>query len=175
MKVHVITSTRHGSTAEVGAAIAQRLSQRGLSASVSDAKDAAPLESGDAVVIGSPIYMGKWLKPARAIVDQLGSEASGRSIFVFSLGPVGDPPEPEGAAPEQEVEAFASERAKSSRVFAGKLDSTQLGRLERLAIKAVKAPDGDYRDWSAIETWADEIATYLIDSEKARVQAATHA
>jgi hypothetical protein len=28
-------------------------------------------------------------------------------------------------------------------------------------VKAVRAPDGDYRDWDAIRGWADDIAAAL--------------
>ena len=30
-----------------------------------------------------------------------------------------------------------------------------------MIVKAVKAPDGDFRDWDAINGWADEIADEL--------------
>jgi menaquinone-dependent protoporphyrinogen oxidase len=160
MKIQVITATRHGSTAEVGEAIARRLAERGHKVAVFDA-GSADLEPDQPVVLGSPIYMGKWLKPARAILDQLAAEPAGRQVFIFSLGPVGDPPRPDDASPEDAVVAFAMNRAASTKLFAGLLDSRRLGRMERLAIKAVKAPDGDYRDWVAIEQWADEIADLL--------------
>lgn len=43
------------------------------------------------------------------------------------------------------------------RVFFGALDKAKLGFGERMIVKAVKAPDGDFRDWDAIKGWADEI------------------
>ena len=46
-------------------------------------------------------------------------------------------------------------------MFRGKLDRALLGRHERLAVRAAKAPDGDFREWDAIDAWADEIATAL--------------
>jgi menaquinone-dependent protoporphyrinogen oxidase len=165
MKVQVVTATKHGSTAEVGAAIAQRLHERGYEVRSFDASEADRLSPEGAVVLGSPIYMSKWLKPARAVLDQLAAEPAGRAVFVFSVGPVGDPPKPEDAAPEAEVAAFAAERASGSAIFAGKLDSSKLSRLERLAIRAVKAPNGDYRDWIAIRDWADLIANDLTAGE----------
>jgi menaquinone-dependent protoporphyrinogen oxidase len=30
-----------------------------------------------------------------------------------------------------------------------------------MMVKAVKAPEGDFRDWDAIRGWADEIAATL--------------
>jgi menaquinone-dependent protoporphyrinogen oxidase len=158
--VHVITATRHGSTAEIGDAIAGRLRDRGLEAVTEDAEHAV-LAPGEPVVLGSPIYMGKWLKPARRIAEQLAAEPPGRPVWVFTVGPLGDPPMPEDAEPEERIASFAAERARSRPIFRGKLDRSLLSRHERLAVRAVKAPDGDFREWDAIEAWADEIALSL--------------
>lgn len=162
MTTYVITATKHGSTREIGAAIAQRLRDRGHDAIVIDADDVGALDDGRAIVLGSPIYMGKWLKPARKLLDSLACEAPGRPIFTFTVGPLGDPPEPADAAPEEDVVRFCAERAISDRMFSGKLDRSKIGRLERLAVNAVKAPDGDYRDWAAIAAWVDEISDHLV-------------
>ena len=43
-------------------------------------------------------------------------------------------------------------------MFSVALDTTALGFGERMLVKAVKAPDGDFRDWDEIAAWADEIA-----------------
>jgi menaquinone-dependent protoporphyrinogen oxidase len=47
-------------------------------------------------------------------------------------------------------------------MFAGKLDRSELNRRERLAVRAVKAPEGDFRDWPAIQAWADQISDALV-------------
>jgi menaquinone-dependent protoporphyrinogen oxidase len=49
-------------------------------------------------------------------------------------------------------------------VFFGALDRSHLGFGERMAVKAAKVPDGDFRDWDAIDAWADDIAAALADS-----------
>jgi menaquinone-dependent protoporphyrinogen oxidase len=48
-----------------------------------------------------------------------------------------------------------------ARVFAGKLDHASLSldhaslsRVERLMVRAQRAPVGDFRDWDAIRAWA---------------------
>jgi menaquinone-dependent protoporphyrinogen oxidase len=51
--------------------------------------------------------------------------------------------------------------ALGHRVFAGKIDTAELGRIERTMVRAVRAPEGDYRDWAAITEWATEIADSL--------------
>jgi menaquinone-dependent protoporphyrinogen oxidase len=160
--VHVITASKHESTREIGEAIAQRLRDRGHAAVAKPAEAPGALGAGDPVILGSPIYMGKWRKEARAIVDRLAEEPSGRAIWLFTVGPLGDPPVPDDAKPEEKVERFASERAIAHRVFTGKLDRSELSRRERLAVRAVKAPEGDFRNWPAIDAWADQISDALV-------------
>jgi hypothetical protein len=43
-------------------------------------------------------------------------------------------------------------------VFAGRLDRDDLGPFEKLVAAGVHAPEGDFRDWEDVTTWADEIA-----------------
>ena len=45
---------------------------------------------------------------------------------------------------------------------AGRIDSSELGFGERLIVRAVKAPEGDYRPWPAIRDWATGIARELL-------------
>jgi menaquinone-dependent protoporphyrinogen oxidase len=171
MPVRVITASKHASTREVGETIAARLRERGLEAVAADAEGGADLPSGDPVVLGSPIYMGRWMKPARAVALALASEPPGRPLWMFTVGPLGDPPEPADAKPDDEIERIAGERARGHRLFTGRLDREQLNRRERLAVRAVKAPEGDFRDWDAIEAWADEIAAHLSEAGEARSDA----
>jgi menaquinone-dependent protoporphyrinogen oxidase len=52
-------------------------------------------------------------------------------------------------------------RAVAHRVFAGKLDKEKLGFGERAMVRAVKAPEGDFRDWEAIDEFAGEVVSHL--------------
>jgi menaquinone-dependent protoporphyrinogen oxidase len=47
------------------------------------------------------------------------------------------------------------------RLFAGKLDKSGLGRLERALVRMVRATEGDYRDFGEVSQWAAEIADAL--------------
>jgi hypothetical protein len=46
-------------------------------------------------------------------------------------------------------------------VFAGALDAGKLSPPERLTIRAVKAPYGDFRPWDDIDGWGAAIARSL--------------
>ena len=45
--------------------------------------------------------------------------------------------------------------------FHGALDLKKLGLPEKVVVKGIKAPLGDYRDWDAITLWAKSIVEVL--------------
>lgn len=156
MKVLVTAASRHGSTADIAAAIVRVLHLRGLDADVVEPAEVKDLSEYDAVVLGSAVYAGRWMRPATDLVARCQPQLAGRPVWLFSSGPVGSPASPdEGPAVSQLMEQTG---ALGHRVFAGKLDKAGLGRLERTMVRAVRAPEGDYRDWHEIAEWAARIA-----------------
>ena len=84
-------------------------------------------------------------------------------VWLFSSGPLGTEVHDEEEQPRQLAELTETLRPVAHRTFFGALDISKLGFGERMMVKAVKAPEGDFRDWSAISGWADEIARELVD------------
>ena len=41
--------------------------------------------------------------------------------------------------------------------FARKIEPEKLSLIEKAMIKMVKSPVGDYRDWAAVKSWAQEV------------------
>ena len=160
MRVPVTAATRYGATAEIAAAIAEVLGEHGLEATVLPPEQVEGVDGYDAVVVGSAVYAGQWLKPARELVERHAGALAGRPVWLFSSGPVGDPPKPE-EDPVDVADLLAATGAREHRVFAGKLDKAELGRLERTMVRAVRAPEGDYRDWDQVAEWAARIADGL--------------
>jgi menaquinone-dependent protoporphyrinogen oxidase len=62
------------------------------------------------------------------------------------------------------AELVAATGARQHQVFAGKLVRKQLSFPERAIVSALRAPDGDVRDWPEITGWAAAIATALRSS-----------
>jgi menaquinone-dependent protoporphyrinogen oxidase len=56
------------------------------------------------------------------------------------------------------------------KLFAGKLDASKLGLLERAAVRGAHATEGDHRDWDEINRWAEEIAGQLRRSPETSVR-----
>jgi menaquinone-dependent protoporphyrinogen oxidase len=167
MRVLVAVASRHGSTYEIAELIGGTLRDRGLDvvvAAVEEVDDVAPY---DAVVLGSAVYVGKWLEPARRFVDAHATELAARPTWLFSSGPIGTPPKPEGDKAVELGEILASTGAREHRIFAGKLDRGQLGLGERMVVRAVRAEEGDFRELDEVATWAMTIARELTSSTEA--------
>jgi menaquinone-dependent protoporphyrinogen oxidase len=159
MKVLVTAASKHGATEEIAMAIGKALRDQGLDTTVLEPEQVDTVDGYDAVVLGSAVYAGHWLKPARELVARCGALA-GRPVWLFSSGPIGDPPKPK-EDPVDVAELLTATRAREHRLFAGKLARKQLTFPERAIVSALRVPDGDFRDWAEISTWATGIATAL--------------
>jgi menaquinone-dependent protoporphyrinogen oxidase len=160
MRVLVTAASKHGATAEIAEAISDRLAEKGCDVVHLLPPDVTSLDGIDAVVLGSAVYAGRWVEAARELVDRLGPALATRPVWMFSSGPIGDPPKPQ----EDPVDAAAmveATDAREHRVFAGRLDRSLLSFGEKAIVIALRAPEGDFRDWDAIRAWADEIAQEL--------------
>jgi menaquinone-dependent protoporphyrinogen oxidase len=105
--------------------------------------------------------MGKWLPEARRFVERHRARLSRLPVWLFSSGPLGtDDPQPHGDLPAL-PELLQATGAREHRTFAGALVAGRLGLGERLIVKAVHAPEGDFRDWESIRAWAGTIAAAL--------------
>lgn len=162
MRVLVTAASRHDATLEIARAIGDALTGSGLHVDVRDLATVDALEGYDAVVLGSAVYMGRWLPAALAFVDAHRSTLSRLPVWLFSSGPIGSPsPQPEGE-PEGIEELAWELKAREHRIFAGRVDRRRLGFGERAILRMVGAPQGDYRDWEAIDVWAGKIAGQLV-------------
>jgi len=114
----------------------------------------------DAVVLGSGVYAGHWLKPAKEFVDRHEAALRERPVFLFASGPVGAAPKEADEPPEMRAAASLI-GANDHRVFGGRITGSQLGPFEKVIVRIVKAPLADDRPWDDIADWAKEIARYL--------------
>jgi menaquinone-dependent protoporphyrinogen oxidase len=166
MKILVTAASRHGSTSDIAAAIVRTLHLRGLSADHLEPAEVNDVLDYDAVVLGSAVYAGRWMGSATDLVTRCRPQLAGRPVWLFSSGPVGNPANPaEGPDMSRLMEQTG---ALGHRVFAGKLDKGELGRMERTMVRAVRAPEGDYRDWDEIGEWTARIADVLMTAQPVR-------
>lgn len=93
MTVLVAAASKHGATAQIAARIGADLAEHGVAVEVKDLGHVRDPGKYDAFVIGSGVYLGQWLKPARTFVDAHAHELAQRPTWLFASGSiVGDPP-----------------------------------------------------------------------------------
>ena len=170
MKVLVTAASKHGSTSEIAAAIGDLLQERGADVLVIPPEAVEDVADYDAVVLGSAIYAGRWRKSANEFVARNISQLSKREVWLFSSGPLGDPPKPAEELADA-ASIIDATRPQEHRVFAGKLNRGKLNFGERALVKGVGADYGDFRDWVEIRQWASHIADELqLIGEEAQVR-----
>jgi menaquinone-dependent protoporphyrinogen oxidase len=156
-QILIATASRHGSTFDIADEIARVLSRRGFAVVDKAADETDGIERFDAVICGSAVYMGRWLPEAIAFVTRNADELARRPVWLFSSGPIGEPPEPDGD-PQGIAQLMERLHARGHRIFPGRLDRDRLSLSERVIVGMLRAPKGDFRDFPQVTAWATEIA-----------------
>ena len=162
MKVLVAVASKHGATLEIGQVIEASLRSDGLDVDLQRIEDVASLSAYDVLVLGSGVYAGHWMRPAREFIDIHEGELKEKPVWLFSSGPVGDPPKPL-ENPAEVAGVVKRLGARGHRLFPGRIEGSDLGLSEKALVALVRAPDGDFRPWSEITTWAESIAAQLLE------------
>jgi len=160
MRVLITAASRHHATTDVAQAIADTLERAGIDVAVHRPEEVGHLASYDAVILGSAIYAGHWLAPAKDLVARTSNRLRTMPVWLFSTGPLGDPLKPD-ELPVDVTPMLEESGAREHRLFGGRLDRHELGLAEKAIVRVVGAAEGDFRPWGEIEAWAEEIATTL--------------
>jgi len=161
MRVLVAAASKHGSTHEMAEAIGEAIARTGAQVTVARLEDGPDLSGYDAVVLGSAVYVGHWVEQARRFVEDHHLELADRPVWLFSSGPVGAPLKPDDVHAVDAAGIVEATGAREHRLFAGRLDPSRLGFGERALMRAVRAAEGDYREWDEIRGWATDIGKAL--------------
>lgn len=166
MKVLVAVASKYGSTLELARTIGQTLSGGDIEATVVDVAEQVDVDGDgyDAAVVGSGVYAGHWLKDARTFVERNGEFLRGMPVWLFSSGPIGDPPKPE-EDPVDVADLMEQSGARDHAVFAGRIDRDGLKFADKAIVRALRVPGGDYRDFEAVRRWAADIGEALREQQ----------
>ncbi|MGR0219506.1 flavodoxin domain-containing protein [Agromyces sp. ZXT2-6] len=172
MRVLVAYSSKYGATRGIADRVGERLTELGHEVDIERCDDVEYPEGFDAFVIGSAAYMGKWRKEARRFVRHNADLLAGRPTWLFSSGPLGtDRVDKDGndvlvAAAPKDFEEFEERiHPRGTMVFFGALDVDKLRGPDRIVSWMPEndaLPEGDFRDWDAVDGW-----TAAIDAELA--------
>jgi menaquinone-dependent protoporphyrinogen oxidase len=153
--VLVAYATKHGSTEQVAAAVAARLRAARLEVDLRHVQAVPELGRYRGVVLGAPIYMGKWHGEALAFLKRHRNELAQIPVAVFALGPRSLDPAEVAESKSHLLTALAkvpAVRPYPLAVFGGVIDPTKLS----FPFSRLRASDA--RDWDAIDAFGDHCA-----------------
>lgn len=160
-KVLVVYATRSGCTAGIAEHIGKTLTERGIEAEVVTAQEAAGPAGYDAVILGSGVRAGTWHEAARTWASVHAEQLKTMPVALFTCGLVITG----GAEKAGEVRAYTDALIEQTGItavdvglFAGWSEPASFSFVERSILKLLKAPKGDFRDYSAIGRWTESTA-----------------
>lgn len=174
MRVLVAYASKYGSTKGIAEFIAGRLRSKGLDVDSKNVNDIRTLNDYDAFVVGSAVFLGKWMSEASDFLLRNQNALSGRPVWLFSSGPLvlkdkQDHDTREGALFSGELNKLNNlAHSRDHGIFFGALDSNRLSfghkMLRKMPAARAVMPEGDLRNWTDIEGWADSIFRDLAPS-----------
>ena len=158
-RILVAYATRYGSTAEVAEAIGDELRKAGVAVDVQPVSEVQDLSPYRAAIMGSPIYVGKWLPEPQVFIERHQQHLRTIPIAYFAVGLTAADGGPENLkkaeASMDQVRMLVT--PVDIGIFPGRLESGRLSLTDRTIIKLIRAKTGDFRDWEAVRAWAQAV------------------
>jgi menaquinone-dependent protoporphyrinogen oxidase len=150
-RIMVAYATQRGSTRQVAETVAAVLRTGGARVDVQPVSEVrAPADGFALVVLGAPLYSGRWHQDAHRFLDLHRTELERVPVAVFGMGPRTD-----------NRESWRRSRTQLNRALARR------GWLAPIAVAVFggvdppdhdgRGPGRDLRDWAAIRAWADSL------------------
>ena len=158
-RILITYATRAGSTVGVADAIGAELRRRGLDVDIQPVTASPTLGAYEAVILGSAIRMANWLPEMVEFIKTNQSVLQSCPVALFTV---------------HTLNTGADEASRAARLayldtvrpllnpvdevfFTGRIDLETLSFVDRLMVKMVKSPIGDFRDWDGIRAWSSAI------------------
>ena len=170
-KVLVAYASRCGSTGGVAEAIGEVLCDNGTAADVRLVENVNDVASYSAIIVGSAIQKSKWLPEAMAFVEK-NQEVLRQMPVAYFLACLALYEETEENRRKARSfldplrEAAPQVQPEDIGLFAGVLDYSKLNLIYRTVMKSKMkkrgVPEGDFRDWDTIRSWAESLRPKLL-------------
>lgn len=159
-KTLIVYQSKTGSTTEIAKYMQTQLKEKGIDTDLILANQNVDLKSYQSIIIGSPIYAGRWKKECTKFVEIHQKELQKKNVYFFSVGMSFDSNDPKKIAEadqylERERKMIA---IKSEGRFMGRMDFSKLSFFERLLVKMMGSKNEDKRDWEKIKNWINQIS-----------------
>jgi menaquinone-dependent protoporphyrinogen oxidase len=164
-KVLVCYATGTGCTKGVAERIGETLAREGARVEVASFKSSPDPAGYAAIVAGSGTRAGSWHPVAKRWMTRNAIALKPKPVALFTVGIA----LAQGAEKAGEMLGYTDPLLEKTGLepldvglFAGWYDPRKFNFLERMIMQIAKAPEGDFRDWTAIENWATRIAPKLV-------------
>lgn len=164
-RVLVVYASKYGSTGGVADAIGKELCSKDVASDVVLIKNADNIRSYQGAIIGSAIYMGKWMSEAIDFVKENRDVLCNVPVAYFLVGMTLAKNPEKRAEVLSYVDPILKDVPEIKPVgigtFAGAMDYNNLSWINKKILRSKGTPEGDFRDWNAIRSWAMDIKRTL--------------
>ena len=169
-KILIAYASQFGTTGEVAKAIGEVLCQKGNRVDTRWIKNVQDLNNYDAVIIGSAIQYDKWMPQATEFVIENQNILSKLPVAYFftclTLSKKTKKTEQKAKAYSDKIYSLVPQvKPVSVGRFAGVLDYSKMSFFTSIILKIMLSilgvSEGDYRDWDAIQSWANRLSLKL--------------
>ena len=160
MHILVTAASKHGATDEVADAIARRIEASGITVDRLAPADVTSVADYDAVVVGSAVYILQWMPEAHDFMERFKDELPAGRVWAFSVGMNGVPKHSRQDG-SRVGPLLTHVKCRDLHTFAGRYKPSLLSLRERSVARQAGVVEGDFRDWEAVDQWADEIVEAL--------------
>ena len=154
-KILVAYASKAGSTIEIATHVAEKIAENGKPVDVLPVNKVEDLTKYQSVILGSAIRIGAVLPEVSKFIESNKDILMTKSLNVFVVCMTLNEDNEEN---RNIVSGYLEPIRKlvhpaTEGLFAGVMDLTKLNLLERLMMKSMKTPQGDFRNWEKIDTW----------------------
>lgn len=160
-RVLVVYATRSGCTEGVAERIGETLVHLGFDVETVSADQAGDPSGFDAVIVGSGVRAGLWHGSAKSWVAKHQESLRAMPVALYTCGLVimqGDEKVAEVRAYTDQIISAAGIEPLDVGLFAGWNEPDAFSMPERVVMKLMKTPRGDFRDNAAITSWTEQVA-----------------
>lgn len=162
-KVLVVYATKTGSTAEIASRIAETLRERNHTVDLLRVDQVTDMESYSTIILGSAARAGSVLPEATLFVNrnQATLQEKNFHMFIVCMTLKDDTADNRNIVSGylQPVRELIDPDCEG--LFAGVMDYSKLNFFEKMLAKALKSPEGDFRNWNQIVAWAEDVSQRL--------------
>ncbi|MFC0673217.1 flavodoxin domain-containing protein [Brachybacterium hainanense] len=162
MRVLIAYATHSGATLTLAEQMDRILGDLGHDVVLTDVReDPVPAEA-DAAIIGSAIRVESYEKPFLQWTAAHAQELAQRPVALFSCS--GSAADPAKQGRQKATDAFLREAAFTPvavRNFPGWVLMDRIPVHERVLLRSLRTPTGDFRDLDAVAAWTREVAPLL--------------